>query len=77
MATVLTDHGRALAVEDGRRRVAFARRIRSGGWLMKGYALCWVGKPRRAGGLPDDPRLWHVASKARARALLKDLASKD
>ena len=69
-----------MIVMDGRRHVARARKVVSGGWMLRIYAGSWThpdaripafGRPRGA----TFPYLMHVKTKAAARKELRALAA--
>ncbi len=74
-----TDWG--MSVMDGRRCVAFARKIIAGGWLLKIHAGSWIDPAAHRPafdrpGMPVYTHLMHVKTKARARRELRALAAK-
>ena len=70
---------KGMVVMDNRRVVANARKIRSGGWLLKIHAGSWTDPAAHRPafdrpGMPIYTHLMHVKTQAQARKLLRTLA---
>lgn len=75
MTMKLTEYNHAMTVFDGNRRVAVARKVVAGGWLLTATGFCWIDKAARQPNFLNriEPTLWHVGGRMKARQELKKL----